>query len=129
MMIILMYNIALLSGTCSVCRMHYEIQTASDEHCRCLGMQMSLHCTASLTTLFRHLSRLVWLDISSRFSWYSASGGTTGGRRGAYAPPNRPAGAMLCSRTITASKPYVDQEKDIKTFCVTQDREKLTDSA
>ena len=23
-----------------------------------------------------------------------------GGRRGAYAPPNRPAGAMLCSHTI-----------------------------
>ena len=65
------------------------------------------------------------------------SGGTTGGggggggRRGAYAPPNRPAGAMLCSRNLhgTASKPYVDQEMDIRTFYVTQDREKPTDLA
>ena len=51
-MLILMYNIALLSGTSSVCCMHYEIQTASDKHCRCLGMQLSLHYTVSLTTLF-----------------------------------------------------------------------------
>ena len=63
-MIILMYNIALLSGTCSVCRMHYEIQTASDKHCRCLGMQLSLHYTASLTTPFSTCQELSsFLDL------------------------------------------------------------------
>ena len=68
------------------------------------------------------------------------------GPRGAYAPPlNHPgerlawqggggwslAGAMLCSCNLhsTASKPYVDQEMDISTFYITQDREKPTDSA
>ena len=54
-----------------------------------------------------------------------------GGAEGAYAHPNRPAGAMLCSRNLhyTDSKPYVDQGMDIRTFYVTQDRENPTDSA
>ena len=64
----------------------------------------------------------------------STSGGTTGGeggRRGAYDPPSRTVDAMLCSLNLhdTASKPYVDQEMDIRTFYVTQDRENPTDSA
>ena len=62
--------IALLSGTCSVCRMHYETQTASDKHCRCLGTY-KLYCISYHTV--QHLSRVVWLDIPSRFSWYSAN--------------------------------------------------------
>ena len=75
------------------------------------------------------------------------SGGTTGRRaEGAYAPPNRPGGrlawrwgvwpgggggAVLCSLNLhgTASKPYVDLEMDIRTFYVTQDREKPNDLA
>ena len=37
-------------------------------------MQLSLHYTASLATLHvQHLSKVVWLDIPSRFSWYSAN--------------------------------------------------------
>ena len=58
-----------------------------------------------------------------------------GGGGGAYATQNCPAGAMharavlTCNLYGTASKPYVDQEMDIRTFCVTQDREKRTDSA
>ena len=41
------------------------------------------------------------------------------------------AGAMLCSCNLhsTASKPYIDEEMDIRTFYVTQDREKPTVSA
>ena len=41
------------------------------------------------------------------------------------------AGAMLCSCNLhsTASKPYVDEEMDIRTFYVTQGREKPTVSA
>ena len=39
------------------------------------------------------------LKIAYRYQVY-LSGSTTGGRRGAYAPPNRPAGAMLCSRNL-----------------------------
>ena len=51
-MIILMYNIALLSGTCSVCRVHYEIQTARDKTLQVPGNAAKFHYTASLTTLF-----------------------------------------------------------------------------
>ena len=73
---------------------------------------------------------LLAITLGSKIS-QGISGGTTGGRRGAYAPQNRPASAMLCSRNLhdTASKPYVDQEMDIRTFYVTQDRENPTDSA
>ena len=61
-----------------------------------------------------------------------ASGSIKGGQRGAYAPPNHPVGAMLCSHTIftpSLAKMYIDQEMDIRTFCVSQDREKPTDLA
>ena len=49
-----------------------------------------------------------------------------GGRRGAYAPPLKPPGGrhavLIYSLHGTASKPYADQEMDIRTFYVTQDR-------
>ena len=50
-------------------------------------------------------------------------------------PPNRPVGAMHAHAVLTynlygtVSKPYVDQDMDVRTFCVTQDRDKRTDSA
>ena len=47
--------------------MHYEIQTASDKHYRCLEMQHLLpHCSAPVKCWF-------WLGIPSRFSWYGAN--------------------------------------------------------
>ena len=64
------------------------------------------------------------------------SGGTIrGGPRGAEGgvrSPKLPGGrhaVLTYSLHGTTNKPYVDQEMDIRTFYVTQDREKPTDSA
>ena len=78
--------------------------------------------------------RLSTAEVMDTETLQWSSGDTTGGGGGGGGrtpPPNRPAGAMLFSRNLhgTASKPYVDQEMDIRTFYVTQDREKPTDSA
>ena len=51
----------------------------------------------------------------------AASGSTTGGCRGVYAPLKPPGGrhAVLTYNLYgTASKPYVDQEMDIRTFWI-----------
>ena len=48
-------------------------------------------------------------------------------------PPPKPSGRHHAVLTYnlysTASKPYTDQEMDIRTFCVTQDRENPINSA
>ena len=52
------------------------------------------------------------------------------GGGGGRTPPKPPSGRhAVLSLHGTASKLYVDQEMDIRTFYVTQDREKPTDSA
>ena len=56
-----------------------------------------------------------------------------GGGGGGHTPPPKPPGGHHAVLTYsfhgTASKPYVDQEMDVRTFYVTQDREKPNDSA
>ena len=73
------------------------------------------------------------LDVDLWFPLhFPRTGGTTGEQRGAYAPPKLPVGhhaVFMYSLHSTTSKLYVDQEMDIRTFYVTQDREKPTDSA
>ena len=61
-------------------------------------------------------------------------GGGGGGREGRTPPPpppppKPPGGRHAMLTRHRYSKPYVDQEMDIKTFYVTQDGEKPTDSA
>ena len=56
-----------------------------------------------------------------------AGGGGGGG--GARKPSGGRHAVLIYSLHGTANKPYVDQEIDIRTFYVTQDREKPTNSA
>ena len=55
-------------------------------------------------------------------------GGTEEGIRPSK-PPGRRHAVLTYSLHGTTSKSYVDQEMDIRTFYVTQDRDKPTDSA
>ena len=62
--------------------------------------------------------------FNHRVQWRYYGGGG-GGRTPAQTARRAP---LTYNLHGTASKPYVDQEMDIRTFCVTQDREKPTDS-